>query len=159
MCKMGLHDPFGHLKHKIWTKERLGVKPNHKKLRIDLIPLLAGACDMPLENFRRGLQLCFRLHPNRRFAHKVRTPQSCGTSNLGDFGTKNHLDEGLAERWRVYYMGEGGGFPWVWPWWVLWVRSRSWFVLTPKVLQHCAYQLVGWFCVGSCEWIIAYHSS
>jgi hypothetical protein len=24
--------------------------------------------------------------------------------------TKNHLDEGLTERCRVYYMGEGGGF-------------------------------------------------
>jgi hypothetical protein len=23
---------------------------------------------------------------------------------------KIHLDEGLAKRWRVYYMGEGGGF-------------------------------------------------
>jgi len=23
---MGLHDPFGHLKHKLWPKEGLGVK-------------------------------------------------------------------------------------------------------------------------------------
>jgi hypothetical protein len=23
---MGLHDPFGHLKHKLWPKERSGVK-------------------------------------------------------------------------------------------------------------------------------------
>jgi len=26
MSKMGLHDPFGHLKHKLWSKEKLGVK-------------------------------------------------------------------------------------------------------------------------------------
>jgi hypothetical protein len=26
MFKMGLHDPFGHLKHKLWPKERPGVK-------------------------------------------------------------------------------------------------------------------------------------
>jgi hypothetical protein len=26
MSKMGLHDPFGHLKHKLWPKERSGVK-------------------------------------------------------------------------------------------------------------------------------------
>ncbi len=26
MSKMGSHDPFGHLKHKLWSKERLGVK-------------------------------------------------------------------------------------------------------------------------------------
>ncbi len=40
MSKMGLHDPFGHLQHKLWQKERPGVKtniltPDHKKLRID----------------------------------------------------------------------------------------------------------------------------
>jgi hypothetical protein len=26
MLIMGLHDPFEHLKHKLWPKERLGVK-------------------------------------------------------------------------------------------------------------------------------------
>ncbi len=28
MSKMGLHDPFRHLKHKLWPKERPGVKTN-----------------------------------------------------------------------------------------------------------------------------------
>jgi len=26
MSEMGFHDPFGHLKHKLWPKERSGVK-------------------------------------------------------------------------------------------------------------------------------------
>ncbi len=26
MSKMGSHDPFGHLKHKLWPKERPGIK-------------------------------------------------------------------------------------------------------------------------------------
>jgi hypothetical protein len=26
MSKMGSQDPFGHLQHKLWPKERLGVK-------------------------------------------------------------------------------------------------------------------------------------
>jgi len=26
MSKMSLHDPFGHLKHKLWSKERPGIK-------------------------------------------------------------------------------------------------------------------------------------
>ncbi len=26
MFKMGLHEPFGHMKHKLWPKERLGIK-------------------------------------------------------------------------------------------------------------------------------------
>jgi hypothetical protein len=32
---------------------------------------------------------------------------------LGSPATKSHLDVALVERRRVYYMGEGGGFPWV----------------------------------------------
>jgi len=30
---------------------------------------------------------------------------------LGSLGTKSHLDVGLMERHRIYYKGEGGGFP------------------------------------------------
>jgi hypothetical protein len=30
---------------------------------------------------------------------------------FGSPGTKSDLDEGLVERCRVYFMGEGGGFP------------------------------------------------
>jgi len=32
---------------------------------------------------------------------------------LGSPGTKSHSDVGAMERHKVYYMGEGGGFPWV----------------------------------------------
>jgi hypothetical protein len=37
MSKMGSHDPFGHLKHMLWSKEELGVKSG-----IDQISLHAG---------------------------------------------------------------------------------------------------------------------
>jgi len=30
---------------------------------------------------------------------------------LGNPGTKCHLDVGLMERHKIYYKGEGGGFP------------------------------------------------
>jgi hypothetical protein len=30
---------------------------------------------------------------------------------LGSLGTKSHLDVGATESHKVYYMGEGGGFP------------------------------------------------
>ncbi len=29
MFKMGLHEPFGQLKHKLWLKEGLNPKPEH----------------------------------------------------------------------------------------------------------------------------------
>jgi hypothetical protein len=32
---------------------------------------------------------------------------------LGSLGTKSHSDVGAAKRHKIYYMGEGGGFPWV----------------------------------------------
>jgi len=33
---------------------------------------------------------------------------------LGSLGKKSHLDVAPVERCIEYYMGEGGGFPWVW---------------------------------------------
>jgi hypothetical protein len=54
---------------------------------------------------------------------------------LGSRGTKSHLDVAPMESCRVYYMGEGGGFPKSRLWWVLWVQSRMWLVLALKVLQ------------------------
>jgi hypothetical protein len=48
-------------------------------------------------------------------------PQSCGNPNVGNFGTptwefreKCHLDVGPMANHRVYYKGEGGGFPQIW---------------------------------------------
>jgi hypothetical protein len=46
-------------------------------------------------------------------SHKVTGVPTLAISGLphGSPRTKSHLDEGAAERCRVYYMGEGGGFP------------------------------------------------
>jgi len=44
---------------------------------------------------------------------KVAGVTTLGISGLpfGSPGTKSHLDVGFVERHRVYYKGEGGGFP------------------------------------------------
>jgi hypothetical protein len=89
---MGSHDPFGHLKHKLWSKERSRVKlaislSTTKSQESTQDPYAQVACDMSLENSQRGLQLRFRLHPNRRFAQEIIVPQSCKNSNLCDFET------------------------------------------------------------------------
>jgi hypothetical protein len=47
MSKMGSYDPFGYLQHKLWQKERSGVKigsltHDHKKSRIDPTSVRAG---------------------------------------------------------------------------------------------------------------------
>jgi len=43
---------------------------------------------------------------------------------------------------RVYYKGEGGGFPQVWAAMSLVCPCCLWFVLTPKVLQLCTNHFV-----------------
>jgi hypothetical protein len=53
---------------------------------------------------------------------------------FGNLWTKNHLDEGLTKRCRLYYMGEGDGF--------LRVRGCLWLFLAPKVLQLCTNHFV-----------------
>jgi hypothetical protein len=59
--------------------------------------------------------------------------------------TKCHLDVGPMANHRVYYKGEGDGFPQFKLWWVLWVRICPWFILAPKMIQLYTSQLVIWF--------------
>jgi hypothetical protein len=92
MSKMGLHDPFGHLQHKLWPKERSGVKlaiwfPTTKSQESTRFPCVQVACDTPLESSQRGLQLWLRPRPDRKYAPEVIVPQSCGTPILNDFRT------------------------------------------------------------------------
>jgi hypothetical protein len=92
MSKMGSHNPFGHLQHKLWQEERPRVKtdsltPDHKKSRIDSNFVRVGGMRYVVEKSRWELQFFFRPHPDRRSEHEVITLQSCRSSNLGSFGT------------------------------------------------------------------------
>jgi len=61
---------------------------------------------------------------------------------LGSLETKNHLDVGPVERCRVYYKGEGGGFPQVQAVVSLVSSSCPWLILAPKVFQLCTNHFV-----------------
>ncbi len=61
---------------------------------------------------------------------------------LGSPETKSHLNVAPVESFRVYYMGEGGGFPQVWAVVSLMCPTCPWFVLAPKVLQLCTNHFV-----------------
>jgi hypothetical protein len=123
MCEMGFHDPFEHLKHKLWPKERPKVK-----LTFDSSPLKVGNCPNFLVcrwcetycwrsrnngyNFTLNFIIIGILHA------KLWAPKVTGVLDVeilglpfGSLGTKCHLDVGLMERHIVYYKGEGGGFP------------------------------------------------
>jgi hypothetical protein len=113
-------------------------------------PCVLATWDKPLESSRWGLQLCFRPRCNQRSAqevicaHKVARVLVVAISKLplGSPETKSHLDVALVERRRVYYKGEGGGFPQVWTVASLVCLSCPWLVLAPKVLQLCTNHLV-----------------
>ncbi len=92
MSEMGSHDPFGHLKHKLWPKEGPGVKlpiwlPTTKSQELPQFHYVQVACHIPLKSSWQGLQLCFIPHFNWGFAHKVMGRQSRRSSNFGNFGT------------------------------------------------------------------------
>jgi hypothetical protein len=126
MSKMCLHDSFGHLKRKLWPKEKLGVKlavwlPTAKSQELIRFPCVQVACDIPLEISQWGLQLLFKIYLNRRSRHKVMGPQSRENPNFRNFRTpiweswdKMSFQCGLLKKHKVYYKGEGGGFPQVW---------------------------------------------
>jgi hypothetical protein len=67
---------------------------------------------------------------------------------LGSLGKKSHLDVTSVERCRVYYMGEGGGFPRVRAVVSQVVSKCPWFVPTPKGVPECELTLfvVGFGC-------------
>jgi len=57
---MASHGPFGHMQHKLWQKERLGVKlaiwhPTTKSQESTQPRCVQVQCDTPLESFQGEL--------------------------------------------------------------------------------------------------------
>jgi hypothetical protein len=119
MSKVGSHDPFGHLKHELWPKERSGIiwlltSKSRESTRFRYVLVL---CDILLESSQRGLQLCLNLISIGGLHSKLWGPKVAGVPtlgisglSLGSPGTKCHLDVGLVEKHKVYYKGKGGAF-------------------------------------------------
>jgi hypothetical protein len=104
-----------------------------KSQELPQFPCGLVACHISLKRPWRGLQLCFRCHFNQRFAHKI-----MGLQSRGNPGTKWHLGDGLMAKHKVYYKGEGGGFPQV-------RATVSPMSPCTKMLQLRTNQLVVWF--------------
>jgi hypothetical protein len=125
MPKLSLHWPFGHLQPKLWAKEGPGIKlpvwlPTIKSQESTSSRRRLKKCDTALESSRKELKLWFRPRPNPSSGRGAMSVQSLETPirtisrlQLWSPGKKSHLDVASAESCRVYYMGEGGGFPWV----------------------------------------------
>jgi len=147
---MGSHHPFEHLKHKLWPKEKPIVKlavwlSTTKSRESTQFPCVQMVCNILLESSWRGLQLCCRSHLIGGLHAKLWHPKIAKVPTLailrlplGSPETKNHLDVGPMERHRIYYKGEGGGFPQVRVVVNLMCPSCPWLILAPKMLQLCS---------------------
>jgi hypothetical protein len=148
MSKMASHEPFGHLQHKLWSKEGPGVKLAvwlaTIKSRESTKPWCVQVeCDTPLERSWWELQVCFKPHPTlevwtRNYEFPKSRESKSGQfrdSSLGVPG-QSHSDVGLVGKHREYYMGEGGAFPRV----RVVVNQVSpccpWLVPTPRVIPN-----------------------
>jgi hypothetical protein len=139
---MGPHCSFGHLKHKLWPKERTRVKLSLKVGNRPNSRVCRQRATYHWKNLNEGYNFAWDLIAieglhRKLYSLKVTGVPIVGISRLplGSLGTKSHLDVAPMERRRVYYKGEGGGFPQVQAVVNLVCRSCPWFVLTPKVLQ------------------------
>jgi len=89
---MASHEPFGHLQHKLWSKEGPGIKlavwfPITKSWESTRFQCVQVKCDRPLESSRGELQLWFRRRPYPSSKREVMNVQSLGNPNWDSFGT------------------------------------------------------------------------
>jgi hypothetical protein len=121
MSKMGLHDPFVHFKHNYGQKKGRESKFDFWPLKVKNHPDLLvckwcaryhwKAFDKGY-NFALDLISIRGLHAKLRALKIARVP-IMGISGLpfGSLGTKWHLGVSLVTKHKIYYKGEGGGFP------------------------------------------------
>jgi len=81
MLKMGSHDPFGYLKHKLWPKVGPEIKLpiwllTTKSQESPWFICMKVTCHIPLERSRQGLQICFKPHHNWRCKKNYGPPKS-----------------------------------------------------------------------------------
>jgi hypothetical protein len=152
MFKMGLYDPFGYSKHKLWSKEGLEVNlsiwlSTTKSWELPWFICVQVAHHISLENFQWGLQLCFKPYFNQRFAQKNMGLQNPRSPNLGILGVpdKMHLGASPMAMHKKYYMGKGVVFPQVQAVVNLVSSCLPWLIYASKVFQLCINQLVVWF--------------
>jgi hypothetical protein len=169
MPKMGSHCSFGHLKHKLWPKERgreLNCQFDSRPEKVGNRPDLLG-CRQRATYRSKAFDESYNFALDRTsirgllaklWGFKVPGVRVVGISGLSrgspavvpgqksHSGEKSHLDVGPVERSRVYYKGEGGGFPQVRAVVSLVCPCCPWLVLAPKVLQLCTNHFVWVVC-------------
>jgi len=134
MSKMGSHDSFGHLKHKLWPKERPGVKlavwlPTTKSRESTWFPCMQVACNIPLQRSWWGLQLCLVFISIWSLHTKLWAPKVVGVPTLVISGLPlGSLETNAIWMWASWrgieytIKGKVVAPPKFGSWWVLWVQ-------------------------------------
>jgi hypothetical protein len=124
MSKIGSHHPFGYLKHKLWPKERSGIKwpiwlattKSRESLRF---PCVQVTCHISLKSSWQGVQLCFKPPLQLKVCTQRYGPPKLQESQFQEF-RNSHLE---VPRQNVIWVlalwlgtkytisGEGGGSP------------------------------------------------
>jgi hypothetical protein len=155
---MGLHDPFGHLKNKLWPKEGPGVKLPiwARPLKVENLPnflMCRWHVTHRWKSFNKGYNFASGLISIEGLHTKLWAPKVVGVPTLGISGLplrsprkKWHLGASSVARHIVYYKGEGGGFPQVQAMVSLWVCVCLCFVGAPKCSNYALTKLLFRLC-------------
>ncbi len=153
----------------IWNTSYVQEKGRESNWQFYFRPLKVGnSRDFPVctwsatyhwKDLDKGCNFAFDFISIGSVKRKLRAPKIAGVPSLGILGfllgsprTKCHLDVAIVEMHKVYYKGEGGGFPQVRVMVSLVSLSCPWFVLASKVLQLCTNHLVLILCRS--VWVI-----
>jgi hypothetical protein len=155
MSEMASHWSFGHLRPKLWAKEGPGVKlavwlPTTKSRESTRSQRALGECNPALESSRRGLQVWFRLRPDRRSGREAMMSQSPESPKSGQFWDstlgvpgKSAIQVQVRRRGTENTIGRMVvAPPESRPWCVTWVQVSPWLVPTPNACRMSSNQLV-----------------
>jgi hypothetical protein len=141
---MGLHEPFGHLKHKLWPKEGPRVKlaiwfPTTKSRKLFNFVVCKWHATYRWKALDESYNFALDLVSIRGLYTNLWSPKVTGVPTLGilDFHLGVPGQNGiwaLAPWLGIKYTIRGKVMvsPKFGPWWVLWVRVCPWFVHAPK---------------------------
>jgi len=131
----------------------VSLTPDHKKSGIDPIYLATGSVPHIIGKLNESYnfasdRITIQGPLAKLWGSKVAGVPFGAISGLplGSPGKNSHLDVASVESCKVYYKGEGGGFPQVRAVVSLMCSCCPWFVLAPRVLQLCTNHFVWVVC-------------
>jgi hypothetical protein len=149
MSKMGLHDPFGHLKHKLWPKEGSGVPP---------ISWCVGGMRHTIGKISTRATTLLQTSSQSEVCTQSYEPPKLQESQLWKF-RDSHL--GVSEQNGIWVLvpwlvtkyiirGKVVASPKSKLWWVLWVHVYPWRIRAPKCSNYTITNLLfGFVCVSN----------